>query len=84
MVFHCVYMDLFGCLGLVVICSWWIWASVDGLGRKFLTELNGASLILMEMDFWDIILCIRAMFSIFAILSISMARSKKHWKGQGS
>ena len=49
MVFHCVSMDLFGWLGLVVFCSWWIRASADGIGRKFLSELNGANPILMEM-----------------------------------
>ena len=52
------------------------------MGRKFLTELNGASPILMEMDLWDIILCIWAMFDIFSILSISMARSKNIGKGK--
>ena len=51
-------MDLFGWLGLVVLCSWWIGASAAGMGMKFLTKMNGASPILMEMGFWDIILCI--------------------------
>ena len=82
MVFHCVYMDLFEWLGLVVLCSWWIRASTDGMGRKFLTELNRASPILMEMGFWNIILCIWAMFAIFSILVISMARSKNIGKGK--
>ena len=68
-------MDLFGWLGLVVFCSWWVRASADGMGRKFLSELNEASPILMEMGCWDIV-CIWAMFSIFSILAISMARSK--------
>ena len=68
-------MDLFGWLGLVVLCSWWLGASVtDGMRRKMLTELHGMSPILMEMGCWDIILCIWAMFAIFAILAISMAR----------
>ena len=67
-------MDLLGWLGLVVLCFWWIRASANGMGRKFLTELNGVSPILMEMGFWDIILCIWAMFAIFTILAISMAR----------
>ena len=56
MVFYCVSMDLFGCLGLVVFCSWWIRASTVGMGRKFLSELNEASPILMEMGYWDILL----------------------------
>ena len=75
-------MDLFGWLGLVVLCSLWIRASADSMSRKFLTELNGASPILMKMGFWDIILCILAMFAIFAILAISMERSKNIRKGK--
>ena len=51
MVFYCVSMDFFGWLGLVVFFFWWIRASVVGLGRKFLSELNGASPILMEMGY---------------------------------
>ena len=50
MVFHCAHMDLFGWLGLVVLCSWWLRASAANvMGRKMLTELHGISLILMEM-----------------------------------
>ena len=68
-------MDSFGWLGLVVLCSWWLRASsADGMGRKFLTELNEISPILVEMGYWDIVLCVWAMFSIFSILAISMAR----------
>ena len=75
MIFHYVHMDLFGWLGLVVLCSWWLRTSAaDGMGRKILIELHGASPILMEMGFWDIILCIWAIFTIFYILAISMAR----------
>ena len=81
MVLHCVHMDLFGWLRLVVLCSWWIRASVDGMGRKMLTELNGVSPILVEMGCWDIVLCICTIFSIFSILAISMARSKNIGKG---
>ena len=80
MVFHCIHMDLFGWLGLVVLCSLWLRESVaDGMGRKILTELHWASPILMEMGFWDIILCI---WVIFSILAISMARSKNIGKGK--
>ena len=74
MVFPCVHMDLFGWLGLVVLCSWWHRATAaDGMGRKMLTELHEISPILMEMGCWNFILCI---WFIFAILAISMARSK--------
>ena len=80
MVFHCVHMDIFGWLGLVVLCSWWLKASAAyGMGRKMLTELHGISPILMEMGCWDIILCV---WTLFAILAISMARSKKTGKGK--
>ena len=88
MVFHCVHMDLFGWLGLVVLCSWWLRASIaDGMGRKMLTELNGISPISVEMGCWDIILCIWAIFAIFsilAILAISMERSKNIGKEKAS
>ena len=83
MVFHCAHMDLFGWLRLVVLCSWWLRESAaDGMGRKMLTERHGTSQILIEMGCWDIILCIWVIFAIFAILSISMARSKNTRKGK--
>ena len=75
-------MDFLGWLGLVVLCSWWIRASVDGMGRKMLTELNEISPILVEMGCWDIVLCVWAMFAIFSIFAISMARSKNIGKGK--
>ena len=82
MVFHCVSIDWFGWLELVVFCSLWIRASADGMGRKFFSKLNGAGPILMEMGYWDIILCIWAVFAIFAIIAISMARLKNIGKGK--
>ena len=83
MVIHCVNMDLFGWLWLVVLCSWLLRASAaDGMGRKMLTELHGARPILLEMGCWEIILCIWAIFAIFAIFAISMARSKNTGKGK--
>ena len=83
MVTHCVHMDLFGWLWLVVLCSWLLRASAeDSTERKMLTELHGASPILLEMGCWEIILCIWIIFSIFAIFSISMARSKNTGKGK--
>ena len=47
-----------------------------------LTKLNEISPILVEMGCWDIVLCVRDMFSIFSILAISMARSKNIGKGK--
>ena len=82
MVFYCVSMDLFRWLGLVVFCSWWIRASAVGMGRKFLSELNEASPILMDMGYWDIILYVWTVFAIVSILSVSMARSKNIRKGK--
>ena len=76
-------MDWFGCFGLVVFCSWWIKGSTVGMRRKFLSELNRASPILIEMGYWDIVLCAWAVFAVFAILSISMARSKNVGKCKG-
>ena len=75
-------MDLFGWFELVVFCSLWIRALTGGLGRRFLSDLHEASPILMETGFWDIVLCVWAIFSIIDILSISMARSKNTGKGK--
>ena len=80
---HCVNMDLVGWIWLVVLCSWLLRASIaDSMGRKMLTELHGASPILLEMGCWETILCIWAILAIFAIFSISMARSKNTGKGK--
>ena len=76
-------MDLLGCCGLVVLFSWWLRvSSADVMGRKFSSDLHGANLVLLETGFWDIVLCVWAIFSIIAILSISMARSKNTRKGK--
>ena len=69
-------MDWFEWLRLVVFCSWWVRGSAVGMGRKLLSYLHGASPILMEMGYWDIVLCVWAVFAIFSILAISMARSR--------
>ena len=67
----------------MVLCSWLLRASAaDGMGRKMLNELYGASPILLEMGCWEIILCIWSIFAIFSIFSISMARSKNTRKGK--
>ena len=80
---HCVNMDFVRWLWLVVLCSWLLRASIaDGMGKKMLTELHGVSLILLEMGYWETILCIWAILAIFAILAISMARSKNTGKGK--
>ena len=75
-------MDLFGWFGLVVFCSLWIRAVASGMGRRFLSDLHRANSVLVESGYWDIFLCVWAILSIIAILSISMARSKNTGKGK--
>ena len=82
MVLYCISMDLFEWFGLVVFCSLWIRTLASGMGRRFLSHLSGASLVLLETGFWDVILCVWAILSIIAILSISMTRSKNTGKGK--
>ena len=47
-----------------------------------MTDLKGVGLILVEMGCWETIVCVWAILSIFAILAISMARSKNTGKGK--
>ena len=75
-------MDLFGWFWLVVFCTWWCGVSVDVMGRKFLSDLHGASPVLLETGFWDFVLYVWAICAIIAILSVSMARSKNIRKGK--
>ena len=80
---HCVNMDFVKWLWLVILCSWLLRASTaDGMGRKMLTELHVVCPILLEMGYWETNLCIWAILTIFAILAISMARSKNTGKGK--
>ena len=74
-------MDLLGWFWLVVFFSWWFGVSLaDVMGRKFLSDLHGASSVLLETGFWDVVLYVWAICAIIAILSISMARSKNTGK----
>ena len=75
-------MDLFGWFWLVVLFTWWFGVSTDVMGRKFLSDLHGASPVLLETGFWDIVLYVCAICAIIAILAISMARSKNTGKGK--
>ena len=75
-------MDLFSWFWLVVFFTWWFWVSVDGMGRKLLSNLHGASPVLLETGFWDFVLYVWAIGAIIAILAISMARSKNIGKGK--
>ena len=53
-----------------------------GIGRKFLSDLHGASPVLFEIGYWDVVFYVWAVFSVFSILAISMARSKNTGKGK--
>ena len=75
-------MDFLGWFSLVVFFAWWFGVSVDVMGRKFLSDLHGASPVLLETGFWDIVLYVWAICAIIAILDISMARSKNTGKGK--
>ena len=76
-------MDSLGWFGLVVLFSWWLRASsADGMGRKFFSDLHEANPVLMEIGYWDVVLCVWFVFFVFAILAISMARSKNTGKGK--
>ena len=75
-------MDLFGWFWLVVFCTWWFGVSVDGMGRKVLSDLHGASPVLFETGFWDFVLYVWALCTIIAILFVYMERSKNIGKGK--
>ena len=75
-------MDLFGWFGLVVFCLLWIRALACGMGRRFLSDLHEDSLVLLETGFWDIVLCVWAIFAIISILAISIAGSKNTGKSK--
>ena len=76
-------MELFGWFGLVVFCSLWFRVSLaSGMGRRFLSDMHGASQILLEIGYWDVVLYVWAILAIIAVLAISMARSKNTGKGK--
>ena len=82
-ILHWISMELFGWFGFVVFCSLWVRASAANImGRKFLSDMNGASPILLEIGYWDVVLYVWAILAINAVLSISMARSKNTRKGK--
>ena len=75
-------MDLLSWFLLVMFFSWWFGVPANVMGRKFLSDLHGASLVLLEIGFWDVVLYVWAICAIIAILAISMARSKNNSKGK--
>ena len=67
----------------MVLCSWLLRVSTaHSIGRKILTDLEGMSSILLEMGLWETVVCVWDILAIFAILAISMARSKNTGKGK--
>ena len=83
--FHYVNMNCVGWLWLVVLCSQLIRESAgNGMGRKVPTDLERVSPILLEMGYWETFVCVWAILAIFAILAISMARSKNTEKGKAT
>ena len=75
-------MDLFGWLWVMVFCIWWFGVSVEGMGRKVLSDLHGANPVFFEIGLWDLVIYIWAICAIIAILAVSMARSKNIGKGK--
>ena len=67
----------------MVLCSRLIRASTaKGMGRKVLTDLERVTPILLEMGCWETVVCVWVILAIFAILAISMERSKNTGKGK--
>ena len=82
-ILHWISMELFGWFGLVVFFFLWFRVSSgDVMGRKFLSDLHGASPVLMEIGYWGVVVCVWDVFAIFTILSISMVRPKNTGKGK--
>ena len=83
--FHCVNIDCVGWILFVVLRSLLIRASAaNDMGRKILTDLKVVSPILSEMGCWETIVCVWYILAIFAILAISMERSKNIGKGKAT
>ena len=77
-------MDLFGWFWWVVLFTWWFGVSAYVMGIKFMSDLHGASPVLLETGFWDIVLYVWAIYAIISILAISMERSKNTGKGKST
>ena len=58
---------------MVLFCTWWFGVSADSMGRKVLSDMHGASPVLFEIGFWDLVIYIWAICAIIAILAVSMA-----------
>ena len=54
------------------------------MGRKVLNDLGRVSPIVLEMGCWESFTCVWDVLAIFAIVAISMARSKNTRKGKAT
>ena len=57
---------------------------MNDMGRKVLNDFEGVSSIVLEMGCWETFVCVWAVIAIFAIMAISMARSKNTGKGKAT
>ena len=57
---------------------------MNGLGRKVLTNLERVSPIVLKMGCWETFVCVWDVLAIFAIVAMSMARSKNTGKGKAT
>ena len=57
---------------------------MSGMRRKVLDDLEKVSPILLEMGYWETFVCVWIVLAIFAILAISIARSKNTGKGKAT
>ena len=67
----------------MLFCTRWFGVSSYGMGRKVLSDMHGVSPILFKTGFWDFLIYIWAIWAVFSILVISMARSKNIGKEKG-
>ena len=83
--FCCVSMDCVEWLWVTALCFWLVKAfATSSMGRKVLNDLERVSPILLEMGCWETFVCVWTVLAIFAILAISMARSKNIGKGKAT
>ena len=67
----------------MLFCTRWFGVSTYGMGRKVLSDMHGVSPVLFETGFWEFFIYIWAIWAVFSILAISMARSKTSGRKKG-
>ena len=78
------HMDLFGWILLILFCDCRLGGYAVHLGRRLLSDVHGASLVLFEIGYWDMMIYFWAIWAVITIIAISMARSKNIGKGKAS